>query len=123
MAEHNDFGNLAEDLATDFLAKKNYKILARNFRFQKTEIDIVTEFQNQIVIVEVKARSYNTLIDPQDAVTKKKIKSIVMCADFFMKESNIDKEVRFDIITVLPDEKGVLQINHIEDAFQSFDAN
>lgn len=123
MAEHNDFGNLAEDLATDFLAKKNYKILARNFRFQKAEIDIVTEFENQIVIVEVKARSYNTFIEPQEAVTKKKIKSIVMCADFFMKERNINKEVRFDIITVLPDEKGVLQINHIEDAFQSFDAN
>ncbi|MGA9212624.1 YraN family protein [Kaistella sp.] len=123
MAEHNDFGNLAEDLATDFLAQKNYKILARNFHFQKAEIDIVTEFENQIVIVEVKARSYNTLIDPQEAVTKKKIKSIVLCADFFMKEKNIDKEVRFDIITVLPDEKGKLIINHIEDAFQIFDAN
>lgn len=123
MAEHNDFGNLAEDLAADFLAKKNYRILARNFRFQKAEIDIVAEIENRIVVVEVKARSYNTVIEPQEAVTKKKIKSIVMCADFFMKERNIDQEVRFDIITVLPDEKGVLQMTHIEDAFQSFDAN
>ena len=123
MAEHNDFGNLAEDLAAEFLAKKNYKILVRNFRYQKAEIDIVAEFENIIVVTEVKARSYNTVIEPQEAVTKKKIKSIVMCADFFMSEKNIDKEVRFDIITVLPDEKGVLQLNHIEDAFQSFDAN
>ena len=52
-----------------------------------------------------------------------KIKSIIVCSNFFMNENSIDKEVRFDIITVLPDEKGVLQINHIEDAFQSFDAN
>lgn len=74
-------------------------------------------------MVEVKARSYNTLIEPQEAVTKKKIKAILLCTDFFMNENSIDKEVRFDIITVLPDEKGVLQINHIEDAFQSFDAN
>ena len=123
MAEHNDFGNLAEDLAAEFLAKKNYKILVRNFRYQKAEIDIVAEFENIIVVTEVKARSYNTVIEPQEAVTKKKIKSIVMCADFFMSEKNIDTEVRFDIITVLPDEKGVLQLNHIEDAFQSFDAN
>ncbi|MBU4538854.1 MAG: YraN family protein [Weeksellaceae bacterium] len=123
MAEHNDFGNLAEDLATDFLAKKNYKILARNFRYQKAEIDIVAEFENMIVVTEVKARSYNTVIEPQEAVTKKKIKSIVMCTDFFMKERDIDKEVRFDIITILPDSSGVLQITHIEDAFQSFDAN
>ena len=123
MAEHNDFGNLAEDLAADYLTQKNYKILVRNFRYQKAEIDIVTESEDLIVVVEVKARSYDTLIEPQEAVTKKKIKSIVLCTDFFMRERNLDKEVRFDIITVLPDQSGKLQINHIEDAFQSFDAN
>ncbi|KIA90131.1 YraN family protein [Kaistella jeonii] len=123
MAEHNDFGNLAEDLAADYLTKKNYKILVRNFRYQRAEIDIVTEFENLIVVVEVKARSYDTLIEPQEAVTKKKIKAILLCSDFFMNENSIDKEVRFDIITVLPDASGKLQINHIEDAFQSFDAN
>ena len=123
MAEHNDFGNLAEDLAADYLTQKNYKIVVRNFRYQKAEIDIVTEFEDLIVVVEVKARSYDTLIEPQEAVTKKKIKSIVLCTDFFMRERNLDKEVRFDIITVLPDQSGKLQIHHIEDAFQSFDAN
>ena len=123
MAEHNDFGNLAEDLAVEYLEKKNYRIIARNFRYQKAEIDIVAEFDDLIVVTEVKARSYNTLIEPQEAVTKKKIKSIVMCTDFFMQDQTIDKEVRFDIITVLPDEKGVLQLTHIEDAFQSFDAS
>ena len=123
MAEHNDFGNLAEDLAVEYLEKKNYRIIARNFRYQKAEIDIVAEFDDLIVVTEVKARSYNTVIEPQEAVTKKKIKSIVMCTDFFMQDRTIDKEVRFDIITVLPDEKGVLQLTHIEDAFQSFDAN
>lgn len=123
MAEHNDFGNLAEDLAVEYLEKKNYRIIARNFRYQKAEIDIVAEFDDLIVVTEVKARSYNTLIEPQEAVTKKKIKSIVMCTDFFMQDKTIDKEVRFDIITVLPDEKGVLQLTHIEDAFQSFDAS
>ena len=123
MAEHNEFGKLAEDLAADFLAKKGYKILVRNFRFQHHEIDIVSEFQDLIVVTEVKARSYDTLIEPQEAVNKRKIKSIVQTADFFMTDNQIDKEVRFDIITVLPDKTGALQITHIEDAFQSYDAN
>ena len=35
MAEHNDFGNLAENLAVEYLEKKNYRIIARNFRYQK----------------------------------------------------------------------------------------
>lgn len=123
MAEHNDFGTLAENLAADFLIRKNYKILVRNFRYQRAEVDIIAEFEDLIVVVEVKARSFNSLIEPQEAVTKKKIKAILLCSDFFMTENAIDKEVRFDIITVVPDESGKLQLNHIEDAFQSFDAN
>ena len=87
MAEHNEFGKLAEDLAADFLAKKGYKILVRNFRFQHHEIDIVSEFKDLIVVTEVKARSYDTLIEPQEAVNKKKIKSIVQTADFFMTDN------------------------------------
>lgn len=123
MAEHNDFGNLAEQLAADFLEKKGYKILVKNFRYQKAEIDIIASFENVIIIVEVKARGSDIFMEPQEAVTKKKIKSLVMAADFFMKDRNLDQEVRFDIIAVLPDERKKLQITHLEDAFQSFDAN
>lgn len=123
MAEHNDFGNLAEQLAADFLEKKGYKILVKNFRYQKAEIDIIASFENLIIIVEVKARGSDIFMEPQEAVTKKKIKSLVMAADFFMKDRNLDQEVRFDIIAVLTDERKKLQITHLEDAFQSFDAN
>lgn len=123
MAEHNDFGTLAEDLATDYLARKNYKILGRNYRYQRAEIDIIAEFEGLIIIVEVKGRGTDFFMEPQEAVTKGKIKSLVKCADYYMQSNEIDKEVRFDIITVVPDEHKKLQITHIEDAFQSFDAN
>lgn len=123
MAEHNDLGNLAEELAATFLQEKGYKILVKNFRYQKGEIDIIAEFNNEIIIVEVKARGSDIFMEPQEAVTKKKIKSLVMVADFFMKDRSLNQEVRFDIIAVLPDAKGRLQITHLEDAFQSFDAN
>ncbi|MEC5158400.1 YraN family protein [Chryseobacterium sp. MP_3.2] len=123
MAKHNDFGALAEDLATDFLARKQYKILGRNYRYQRAEIDIIAEFEGIVIIVEVKARGTDFFMEPQEAVTKGKIKSLVKCADYYMQSNEIDKEVRFDIITVVPDEHKKLQITHIEDAFQSFDAN
>ena len=123
MADHNDFGNLAEQLAADFLEKAGYKILIKNFRYQKAEIDIIASFHNQIIIVEVKARGTDIFMEPQEAVTKTKIRSLVTAADFYMKDQNLDQEVRFDIIAVLPDERGKLQITHLEDAFQSFDAN
>jgi len=123
MAEHNDFGTLAEELATNFLVENGYKILQKNFRYQRAEIDIIAEFQNQIIVVEVKARGTDIFMAPEEAVTKTKIKLLVLAADQYLKHHNINQEVRFDIITVLPDNSGKLEIKHLQDAFQSFDAN
>lgn len=123
MATHNDFGKRAEDLAVEYLKKNGYKILVRNFRFKKNEIDIIAEKDHLIVVVEVKARSTDFFILPQEAVTKTKIKSIVSAANYFMEEFNKNQEVRFDIMSVLADEKRNLNIEHIENAFEAFDAN
>ena len=57
MAEHNDFGKQAEDFSVTFLQEKGYEIIARNFFYQKGEIDIIALFNNQIIVVEVKARN------------------------------------------------------------------
>ena len=123
MADHNDFGKKAEDLAADYLLKNDYKILVRNFRFQKAEIDIIAEKEGLIIIVEVKARATDAFMLPQEAVTKAKIKSIVSAANHYLEEFNTHYEVRFDIISVLPDENKNLTIEHIADAFQALDAN
>ena len=121
MADHNEFGKIAEDLAVDFLVKAEYKILARNFRYLKAEIDIIAEKQNQIIIIEVKARNTDAFLEPQEAVNKKKIKLLISAANYFVEENNINKEVRFDIISVLPNQQKTLEIHHIIDAFQSFE--
>lgn len=121
MADHNDFGKIAEDLAVDFLVKNQYKILVRNFRYLKAEVDIIAEFENQIVIVEVKARNTDAFLEPQEAVNKKKIKLLISASNYFIEENNIDKEIRFDIISVLPNKQKTLEIHHIIDAFQSFE--
>ncbi|ROH96072.1 YraN family protein [Chryseobacterium daecheongense] len=123
MAIHNDFGKKAEDLAVEYLLKNGYKILVRNFRFQKAEIDIIAEKDGIVAIVEVKARSTDAFMLPQEAVTKTKIRSIVSTANHYLEEFNKQHEVRFDIMSVLPDDKGNLMIEHITDAFQAFDAN
>lgn len=121
MAEHNDFGKIAEDLAVDFLVRNQYKILARNFRYLKAEVDIIAELNNQIIIVEVKARNTDTFLEPQEAVNKKKIRLLISAASYYLEENNIEKEVRFDIISVLPNKQKTLEIHHITDAFQSFE--
>lgn len=123
MAQHTEFGKLAEELAADYLTGKGYIIIAKNYRWQKAEIDIIAEFEGKIIIVEVKALATDAFKEPHEAVNKKKIRNLVMAADEFLKENNRVEEVRFDIVSVLPDESGKLQITHIEDAFEAFDAN
>ena len=121
MAEHNDFGKESENLAVEFLEKKGYKILVKNYHYLKAEIDIIAETENQIVIIEVKARSTDTFLSPEEAVNKKKIRLLISAANHFLEENEIDKEARFDIISILPNENNQFQIKHIENAFEIID--
>ena len=119
MAEHNDFGKLAEDAACTFLESNCYDILERNYRFLKAEVDIIAKTENTLVIVEVKARSDNHFINPEDAVNKKKMRLLIMAADEYSQSLKEDLDVRFDIISVLKTKENILEIKHIKDAFQS----
>lgn len=116
MAESHELGQQGEDLAVDYLRKKGYKILHRNWKSGKREIDIIAENKDFIVFVEVKTRTDDYQMHPRHAVTSEKQKSIIYAAEGYIKRYNINKESRFDIISIISDNKSV-QIEHIEDAF------
>jgi putative endonuclease len=67
MAEHNELGEKGEELARNFLRKKGYKIIERNWRFGKDEIDIIAIDNDYLVIVEVKTRRSNYFAEPEFA--------------------------------------------------------
>ncbi|MFC7357771.1 YraN family protein [Jejudonia soesokkakensis] len=119
MASHNELGNLGEELAVQYLLRKSYKILERNWTFQKAEIDIIAQKENQLVIVEVKTRNSDFFGDPQNFVTPGKIKLLVKAANEYIISNHIDLEARFDIIAVLKNQK-VEKVEHFENAFYHF---
>lgn len=119
MAEHNDLGKLGEQLATDYLRKKGYEIIVRNYTFQKAEIDIIAKYDNTMICVEVKTRNSDFFGDPQDFVTPSKIKLLVKAMDAFILENDIDLETRFDIVAVLKNKK-TQELTHLENAFYHF---
>jgi putative endonuclease len=120
MAQHNQLGNIGEQLATEYLQKDGYRILERNFFYNKAEIDIIAQKEaGVLVIVEVKTRTSNFFGDPQEFVTKAKIKNIVKAANEYIVSNNLDVEVRFDIIAVLKN-KTQEKIEHFKDAFYYF---
>ena len=51
MADHNELGKKGEQLAIDFLVKKKYKILEKNYRYLKSEVDIIAQKENTLVVV------------------------------------------------------------------------
>jgi len=116
MSQHNELGKKGEDIAAGYLADEGYKIINRNWRFGKDEIDIIAETENFIVFVEVKTRSTAYFGEPEDAVDKQKQRFLVRAADAYVNQKGIDLEVRFDIVSIIF-EKGKHTIRHIEDAF------
>jgi len=116
MAESHNLGQKGEDLAADHLEKSGYKILFRNWKWGKHEIDIIAENQDFIIFAEVKTRNNDFQMHPASAVTKEKQKSIIRAANGYLQKFNVDKEGRFDVITIIKTGESY-QIDHIEGAF------
>jgi len=119
MASHNDLGTLGEELSIEFLQKNNYKIIERNWRFKKAEVDIIAQKENVLAVVEVKTRSSNYFGNPQDFVSQKKIKLLTEAINEYVISRDLDVEVRFDIIAITK-HKNNIDIEHLEDAFLHF---
>jgi len=120
MAQHNALGELGESLAENHLLKKGYKILAKNYVYDKAEIDILARNSDTLVVVEVKTRSTPDFGDPQSFVKPKQIRQLVKAADFFLNDNNLDLETRFDIIAIIKNKAGI-KVEHLEDAFYHFE--
>jgi putative endonuclease len=119
MAYHNELGKIGEQLAVDYLHRNGYSILERNFTFQKAEIDIIVQKDEFIVVVEVKTRNSAFFGNPQEFVSRAKIKLLVNAANEYLISNSLSQEVRFDIIAVLKN-KNIEQIEHFKDAFYHF---
>ncbi len=119
MAYHNELGKIGEQLAVDYLSRNGYTILERNFIFDRAEIDIIAQKAEQIVVIEVKTRNSAFFGDPQDFVTKSKIKLLVKAANEYLISNSLELEVRFDIVSVLKN-KTIEKVEHFENAFYHF---
>lgn len=102
-----------ERLATNYLKKNKYKIVATNFTCPIGEIDIIAMKKRRLVFVEVKTRSSKEYGLPCEAVTPYKQTKIRKVAEYFMLHKGYsDSECQFDVIEIIDEE-----INHIDNCF------
>lgn len=119
MAEHNEIGKQGEEVAVDYLLKNGYEVLETNYQARKAEIDIIARKGDWLIVVEVKTRTSVDYGNPEDFVDKKKIKLLVKAIDEYVLETDLDLEIRFDIIAVVKKDNQ-FTIEHLEDAFYHF---
>ncbi len=119
-------GRRGEDAAAEFLEARGYRVMDRNYRFQREEIDVVafqpnpTNDGGMIVFVEVKARSGTGFGRPEAAVDKAKQQAIMRVAEAYMHERRlIPSPTRFDVVAVQFG-AGAPEIEHFENAFGYF---
>ncbi len=101
--EKSDVGKLGEDLAAEFLKKRGFKILARNWKSPRWgELDIVCENNNTLVFVEVKTRSAGSLGKPFEAVNYHKIRSLLKTAqNYKLYNPNTPEQLRVDVVSIV----------------------
>lgn len=116
MAQHNETGKQGEAEAARYLREQGYEIIARNYRYQHAEIDLIAKKAKLLVFVEVKTRSNLSYGNPEEFVSYTKAKLVMKAAEHYVFSTDWLHDVRFDIlaVTLAGDE---IRVKHIEDAF------
>ncbi|MBQ9339294.1 MAG: YraN family protein [Paludibacteraceae bacterium] len=116
MAAHNELGRKGEELALKMLRDKGYTILEHNWRLNGLEIDIIATKGKVIAFVEVKTRSDDQWMYPEQAVDAKRKIRMSIAAKAYVRHNRIDLDVRYDIVAIVWNQTRC-EIEHIEDAF------
>jgi putative endonuclease len=113
-------GKNAEDLAVDFLKRRGYRIVERNFRLRWGEIDIIGQDGDTLCFVEVKSRTSAEQGSPWEAVTFFKQRRLSRLALAYLKKryGTLEHKARFDVIAVVFDKEERPSIEILKDAFE-----
>ena len=118
-------GNLGERRAARFLFWRGYRILARNYVADDSEVDIVAKKKDTLAFIEVKTRSLSSLgkkeARPASSVTPEKQRKIIKAASRYIEKKHKNLKKRFDVIEVYVDSSKrrikVTKIKHLENTF------
>lgn len=112
-------GERGEDRAEALLKKHGYRIIERNYRCARGEIDIVARDGDTIAFVEVKTRSSEDFGGPKHGVDSRKQRKLTEVAEHYIAERGIrDTDLRFDVVSIVVKD-GAYKTELIKDAFEA----
>lgn len=113
----NNKGRLAEMKAANYLREKGYCLIEHSYKSRFGEIDLIFEYKNFIVFVEVKARGEGSIAQPREFVDEIKQKKIISTANLYMMQYKVKLQPRFDVIEIFLKNNRIKSIKHLENAF------
>lgn len=87
-------------MAVDYLLKKGFSILHRNWRHGNWEVDVIASLGDTLHFIEVKTRRTKKFGFPEDDVSKKKIENLINAAEEFLFLHPEWKLLQFDILSI-----------------------
>ncbi|TFD74384.1 YraN family protein [Cryobacterium fucosi] len=102
MADKDDLGRRGEDCAAGFLVAAGYRVIARNWRCDRGEIDLIVEQGGEVAFVEVKTRSGTGFGHPFEAITVQKLARLRRLAAAWCDQSETrPARIRIDAVAVI----------------------
>lgn len=117
--ERRAFGQLSESEAERYLRRKGYRILDRNVRSARGELDLVAQVADTLVFVEVKARrtsAYGGAVHAVDG--RKQARLVRLAAQYLARHRVRNRPCRFDVVLCTGGTTAPSGIEHIENAFE-----
>lgn len=121
MPGNNLTGPWGEALAAEYLRKKRYRLLARNYRCRYGEIDLIVRDRRYLVFVEVKLRKSPNFAAAAEYVDQRKQERLRKTAAVWLSQNPTELQPRFDVVEIYAPEgmdTRKPEIHHWEDAFQ-----
>ena len=113
-------GARGEALAARYVERMGYQIIERNLRLGRYELDLVALDGDTIVFIEVRTRTDDDPVPPEDSVGPTKRRHLATAARHYIARHPLQNAYyRFDVMAILLPETGEAQIRHYKDAFQA----
>lgn len=108
-------GRLGEREAERLLKAKGYRLVARNWRAGRDEIDLVCYDGEALVFVETRTRSVGALVGGFDSIDKRKREALKrVCRAYVVKLKPQPVTYRLDVVEVEHEDGEILVARHFE---------
>jgi len=107
-------GAEAETVACRHLEDSGLKLVTRNYRCPRGEIDLVMDDDGTMVFVEVRYRHSDRFGSPAESVDARKQARLRAAARHYLQAHRMEPACRFDVVSVMPGDA----IEWLRDAFQ-----